>query len=184
VAPEELEKLRRDATELPMKERVSQAVLDRGGGFIPLTIREYRDEDFHRICEIDGICFPTGIAYSTEEMKSFVRSRRSITLVAEDKGLLVGFVIAAVEPGRFGHIITIDVLPAFQSKGIGSSLLAEVEGRLARQGVLAIYLETAVDNSPAIRFYEKHGYVVIRRLKGYYLQKLDAFLMMKNLLQA
>lgn len=160
-----------------------------------MILRDYRLEDFPRLCEIDRLCFPPGIAYTAREMHLFLADRRAFALIAEEPGPgIVGFVIARLEverelsrraffrspKARVGHIVTLDVHPDWQGRGIGSLLLQEAERRLRRAGARAILLETAVDNARAIRFYQKHGYAVLARLKGYYLGETDAFLMRKS----
>ncbi|MBI2370723.1 MAG: GNAT family N-acetyltransferase [Deltaproteobacteria bacterium] len=52
------------------------------------------------------------------------------------------------------------VRPAWQRRGIGAALLRHVEGLI--RGVPRIVLGTYAANAPAIRFYEKHGYRVVR----------------------
>ena len=84
------------------------------------------------------------------------------------------------EPRKLGHIITIDVVPHRQRQHVGSRLLEEIESWLWAKGAEAIYLETAVDDSGARGFYERHGYFIYERLEGYYNGTLDAFLMMKT----
>ncbi|GBC78656.1 Aminoalkylphosphonate N-acetyltransferase [bacterium HR08] len=151
-----------------------------------MTLRDYRPEDFDRLCEIDRLCFPPGIAYTAEEMRLYIADRRTFTIVVEEpEHRIVGFLIARLEPGRrgarVGHLVTIDVHPDQQGRGIGSRLLREAERRLRQAGARAIFLETAVDNHGAIRFYEKHGYRVLKRIRGYYLGEMDAFRMGKAL---
>ncbi|MCS6816583.1 MAG: GNAT family N-acetyltransferase [Blastocatellia bacterium] len=156
-----------------------------------MILRDYRPEDFARLCEIDRLCFPQGIAYTTEEMRLYLADRRAFTIVAEGpQSEIVGFLIARLEIGRLplerakvriGHLVTIDVHPDWQRRGIGSLLLQEAERRLHRAGARAVLLETAVDNIPAIRFYAKHGYVVLERIRGYYLGEKDALRMGKRL---
>lgn len=145
-----------------------------------MRIRAYKDPDFERLYEIDQAAFPKGIAYSHLELQFYIRSRKSRTLVAEADDEVVGFVIACSEPKQLGHIITIDVAPHRQRQQIGSRLLAEIEQWLWKQGGKAIYLETAVDDSGAKAFYEKHGYFVLDRIEGYYNDSLDALVMMKT----
>jgi len=166
-----------------------------------MILRDYRPEDFARLCELDRICFPPGIAYTAEEMRFYIEDRRGFTLVAEtgtprDPQIvggpseepaceIVGFLIARLERDRrnirIGHIVTIDVHPHWQRCGIGSLLLREAEERLRRSGARRVILETAADNCRAIRFYEKHGYTVLGRIRGYYLGEIDALRMGKVL---
>lgn len=145
-----------------------------------LTIRAYRPSDFEKLFEIDQAAFSEDIAYSPEELKYYLRSRRCCSLVAEYAGEITGFVIAATEPRKLGHIYTLDVAPHWQRQQIGSRLLEAVESLLWSKGVAAIYLETATDETGARGFYERHGYFIFEQLTGYYNDTLDAFVMMKT----
>jgi ribosomal protein S18 acetylase RimI-like enzyme len=140
-----------------------------------LTIREYRPEDFERLYEIDHAAFAEDIAYSHLELQHYIRSHRCRTIVAEDGGEIVGFVIGCAEPRRLGHIITIDVTPDRQRQHVGSRLLKDIESWLWQRGAEAIYLETPVDDTGARGFYDRHGYFILERLEGYYNGSLDAF---------
>ena len=46
----------------------------------------------------------------------------------------------------------------------------------------SVILETAVDNKPALSFYKRHHYVVIKTLPRYYANGVDAFVLKKDLL--
>ncbi len=142
-------------------------------------IRDATAEDFETLWRIDQQCFVQGISYSKDELRHYMRRRGAFTVVAEDKGQIAGFLVAEKAPRKIGHIITIDVLPAAQKKGLGSELLRSAEDRLAT--CRAILLETAVDNEAAIRFYKRHGYTVLKVIPRYYLDSVDALLMGKAL---
>lgn len=146
-----------------------------------MILRDYRAEDFETICEIDRQCFPKGIAYSRGEIAATVKHPGVIVVVAEEQSAVAGFVMAApMEKGR-GHIITIDVLAAHRKRGLGTQLMEETHRRLLAAGKHRVTLETAVDNIAAIEFYQKLGYTTVRRLEGYYLKRIDAWHMAKEL---
>jgi ribosomal-protein-alanine N-acetyltransferase len=149
---------------------------------VPFAIRDFQPEDFDALWRMDQECFPPGIAYSRPELKSYMRHRDSFTLVAYDAkdGKIGGFIVAHSAPT--GHIVTIDVLPAARRSGVGSMLLQAAEGRLRVAGSKAVGLETAVDNIPALSFYKRHGYSVIRTWPRYYSTGVDA-LVLKKVLQ-
>lgn len=146
-----------------------------------MTLRDYRAQDYEALCEIDHQCFPPGIAYSREEIAASVEQPGVIVVVAEESGTVAGFAMAYPMPGKRGHISTIDVLAQHRQCGLGTRLMAEVHHRLLAAGARRVILETAVDNAAAIRFYEKLGYTAVRRLKGYYPGRLDAWQMAKEL---
>lgn len=104
-----------------------------------------------------------------------------VVVVSEQTDGLAGFVMARVARRGPAHIITIDVLERFRRSGLGTQLMDETHRRLTASGARRVRLETAVDNAPAIAFYEKLGYSMGRRLKGYYLGKTDAWEMVKEL---
>ncbi len=145
-----------------------------------MTLRDYRTEDFEALCEIDRQCFPPGIAYSREEI-AWAVEQPEMVVVAEEKGGIAGFVIAEVTGPQRGYIITIDVLAQHRKSGVGTQLMEEAHRRLIAAGTRRVILETAVNNTEAIRFYEKLGYTTVRRLKGYYPGRLDAWEMSKEL---
>ncbi|MGA3055221.1 MAG: N-acetyltransferase [Candidatus Korobacteraceae bacterium] len=94
---------------------------------------------------------------------------------------IAGFIIAHPVRGKAGRILTLDIVPAARRLGLGSLLMQECEHRLRCFGCNEVYLETAVNNEPALQLYRKLGYRVLRTLPDYYAASLDAFLMWKPL---
>jgi ribosomal protein S18 acetylase RimI-like enzyme len=151
-----------------------------------LKVRKYQPQDFPRLLEIDQACFVEGIAYSKEEMLYFVGMPMAISLVGLQDEEIMGFIIAdRFRPRRasrsMGKIITIDVAPAAQHSGLGTLLMSAAEGELKSAGCDYVSLEVAVDNEPALKFYKKHGYSVLKVLPRYYLDSIDGLLMGKRL---
>jgi len=162
------------------------------------TTREYRARDFDRLWQIDQSCFPEGVAYTQMELMGFIARRKVIALVAEEgpantaaekagdsspaPSRIAGFVVALSLRGRIGHVVTLDIVPEARRFGLASRLMQECEQRLRTAGCVQVYLETAVNNEPALRLYRKLGYEIVRTLPDYYSsQSLDAFQMMKRL---
>ena len=150
------------------------------------VIREYRAADFDRLWRIDQMCFPPGIAYTQMDLTGFITRRRAITLVAESAeghkfAGIAGFAVA--QPIRkIGRILTLDIVPDARGFGLATRLMQECEKRLRTCGCEQVYLETAVDNEPALLLYHKLGYEILRRLPLYYpTHALDAYLMGKGL---
>ncbi len=149
-------------------------------------IRPYQPRDFDRLVEIDHTCFAEGIAYPAEEMRYFLGMASAITLVAHKNRTIEGFIIADHFQARrgsraMGRIITIDVMPGAQGKGLGSMLMKAAEDELRNAGCDYVSLEVAVDNERALRFYKKHGYAVLKVLPHYYMGQIDGLLMGKKL---
>jgi ribosomal protein S18 acetylase RimI-like enzyme len=150
------------------------------------SLRKHRREDFERLLEIDRACFVEGIAYNADELRYFLSMPSAITLVGLAGGEIQGFVVADRFRQRraspfMGRIITIDVAPQAQHGGLGTLLLAKAEEDLKGAGCDYVSLEVAVDNDPALRFYKKHSYSVLKVLPRYYLESIDGLLMGKKL---
>jgi ribosomal protein S18 acetylase RimI-like enzyme len=151
-----------------------------------LHVRKYQPEDFPRLLEIDQSCFVEGIAYSKEEMRYFLSMPTAISLIGLQDEEITGFVIAdRFRPRRasrsMGKIITIDVAPPAQHSGLGTLLMSAVKTELKSAGCDYVSLEVAVDNEPALKFYKRHGYAVLKVLPRYYLDSIDGLLMGKKL---
>ena len=69
---------------------------------------------------------------------------------------------------RTARLYNIAVDPACQGRGAGALLLDECEREAARRGCERLTLEVRRDNVGAIRFYENHGYAIVRTLNDYY----------------
>ncbi len=150
---------------------------------VKFHLRDFRAEDFDELWKIDQRCFAPGIAYSRMELKFYMKHRGSFTLVAEseDTPSLAGFIVAEAGRRNAGHIITIDVLPEARRFRVGSQLLEAAEERLVTAGCHGVVLETAVDNTPALAFYKRHGYFVVKTVPNYYSNGVDAFVLHKEL---
>jgi ribosomal-protein-alanine N-acetyltransferase len=48
------------------------------------AIRDYHPDDFDTLWQLDQECFPPGIAYSRQELGTYIRNRATFTLVATE----------------------------------------------------------------------------------------------------
>lgn len=148
-------------------------------------LRDYRAADFRRLCQMDRLCFPPGVAYTAGEMADFLGRPGSLAIVAENRfGEVVAFVLAQKQKQGRGYIITLDVLPRYRGQGLGRRLMLCCEKRLAASGVRTVRLETAVSNRAAQALYRSLGYTFLRRLARYYANGEDAWVMEKGLVCA
>jgi ribosomal-protein-alanine N-acetyltransferase len=149
-----------------------------------VLLRSYEPADFETLYEIDRACYPLGIAYSRRTLGEFLEAPGSETLVARAREAgnetIAGFLIAEWREEE-AHIITIDVVAKQRRHGVGTVLLREIERRLAGRGVRTVYLETATTNEAGVAFWKRHGYRSCGMLRGYYLGRMDAYLMSKPL---
>jgi [ribosomal protein S18]-alanine N-acetyltransferase len=168
----------------PIRERILAALGEEGPRATP-QLRPFRTSDLEDAYELDQVCFPPGVAYSRSDLGAYVRMRNAKAWVAElaerGEASLAGFVIACRDGGSQGHIITVDVAPAWRRRAVGTLLMDAAENWMRQQGGEIVYLETAVDNVPAQSFYLKRGYAKLRRIEDYYADGAAAWLMAKTL---
>ena len=108
----------------------------------------------------DMVYLPTDL-HTAEETHAWMRDvvfRSERVWVAEQVDRIVGYASAHDE-----FLNNLYVLPEHQGRGIGTALLAEVKEH-SRDGVK---LWTFEPNRAAIRFYERHGFVTVRRTVGH-----------------
>ncbi len=151
-----------------------------------IRIREATREDFDTLWRIDQQCFEPGISYTRRELLWYMNLRGAFTIVGEicganGKWKIEGFAVGQQPRRGLGHVVTIDVLPDVRRTGLGTRLMQEIEDRLKQDGCETMFLETAVNNLPAIKFYKRLGYSVVKTIPRYYLDKLDALMMAKDL---
>jgi [ribosomal protein S18]-alanine N-acetyltransferase len=146
-----------------------------------MIVRQFRPSDLPTLFEIDQSCFSPGIAYSREELASFISHRSSMTWVAEAEGKIVGFVIVGHQQTRVGHVITIDVVDGWRRRGVGTALMDFAENWARKVKLGLMYLETAENNLNAQKFYEARGYRKVDKVDRYYSNELAAWVMVKRL---
>jgi ribosomal protein S18 acetylase RimI-like enzyme len=104
-------------------------------------------------------------ALPLEKIESFVREsvdNDAVQFVALDEARVVGW--ADIFPA-WPHAIThcgslgMGILPAYRRQGIGEALLHACIAKAKVKGITRIELEARADNVPAIRLYEKLGFV-------------------------
>src|SRR5262249_28929054 len=77
---------------------------------VECTLRDYRASDFETLWKIDQACFAPDLAYSRSELGGYIRRRSSVTVVAEQAGEIIAYIVAEHVGRKAGHIITLDVL--------------------------------------------------------------------------
>lgn len=124
----------------------------------------------NRLYQIERECFDKE-AFTKQQIAYLLKDYNSINLIAKIYSEIVGFIIGAIyyeRNAQVGHIITVDVAPAYRQKGVAQKLLQEIEKIFRGKGSRASYLEVREDNIAALGVYQKLGYKKIAKLKNYY----------------
>lgn len=84
--------------------------------------------------------------------------------------------------GDTADVMTIAVDPSLQGRGHGTALLRHLHTRAASAGCGAVLLEVREDNTSARAMYDRHGYRLVRRRRGYYQPDgVDALVLRRDL---
>jgi len=125
--------------------------------------------------------------YSDYFYESLLEELPEAFIVAEISGKIVGYIMCKMEHGfsnfkklgfvKKGHVVSVAVIDEHRGKGFGSVLVNEaIKGVKIRQ-CSELYLEVRCSNNDAVRLYEKLGFSIIQRLKAYYRDSEDAYVM-------
>jgi len=125
--------------------------------------------------------------YSDYFYESLLEELPEAFIVAEISGKIVGYIMCKIEHGfsnfkklgfvKKGHVVSVAVIDEHRRKGFGSVLVDEaVKGVKTIQGS-ELYLEVRCSNNDAVKLYEKLGFSIIQRLKAYYRDGEDAYVM-------
>ena len=125
--------------------------------------------------------------YSDYFYESLLAELPEAFLVAEHKGKAVGYIMCKTEYGfsnfkklgfvKKGHVVSVAVLEEYRKQGLGKAIVDECILGIKSKRCDQLYLEVRCSNNDAVRLYEKIGFVIKQRLKAYYRDGEDAFLM-------
>ncbi len=148
-------------------------------------IRRCDPSDLIPVMEINMKTLPEH--YSDYFYESLLAELPESFLVAEVNGKLVGYIMCKTEYGfsnfkklgfvKKGHVVSVAVLEEQRKKGIGRVLIEEAIAGTKIKKADELYLEVRCSNNEAVRLYEKIGFIIKQRIKSYYRDGEDAYLM-------
>ena len=148
-------------------------------------IRRCEIEDLASVVDINMTTLPEH--YSDYFFESILRELPEAFIVAEQHNKIMGYIMCKIEFGfsnfrklgfvKKGHVVSVAVLEEHRGKGVGKALMLEgINGVLSRKSD-EIYLEVRISNKSAIKMYENLGFQIKSRLRTYYRDGEDAYLM-------
>ena len=125
--------------------------------------------------------------YSDYFYESLLAELPEAFLVGEIQGIPVGYIMCKTEYGfsnfkklgfvKKGHIVSVAVLEGHRQKGIGKAIVEEALKGVKLKKCDELYLEVRCSNTGGVKLYEKQGFIIKQRLRTYYRDGEDAFLM-------
>jgi [ribosomal protein S18]-alanine N-acetyltransferase len=159
-----------------------QTALRQVGDYV---VRRCQYEDLQSVIKVNMATLPEH--YSDYFFESILKELPESFVVAELNSRVVGYIMCKIEFGfsnfrklgfvKKGHVVSVGVLDEHRGKGLGKALMLEgINGVIGRRSD-EIYLEVRVSNESAIKMYEKLGFAIKSRLRSYYRDGEDAYLM-------
>jgi ribosomal protein S18 acetylase RimI-like enzyme len=137
-----------------------------------VLVRSLKGEDMAAIDRIDAKL--TGLdrsAYYAAKFREMLdESGIRVSMVAEDDGIVTGFIMARVDYGEFGKvekaavIDTIGVHPAYAGSGVGHALLSQLLMNLANLQVESVRTKVEHENYGLRNFLSRRGFKPSQRL--------------------
>ena len=111
--------------------------------------------------------------WTANQVAEVLRSDVNSCALAEDEGLLVGFLVWQ-ETDFEAEVLQIAVLPSYQGQKIATALFDFLPADKE------IFLELRESNKPALLFYKKERFEEIARRKAYYHAPMEDAIVMKR----
>lgn len=119
--------------------------------------------------------------YSPSLFNFFYETYPKGFIVAEKNHKIVGFIIGVQIKLEKGKILMLSILEKYRHQGIGSKLLEEYIKIISEKKIKKVALEVRTDNKKAIKFYQKYGFIIKKKLSDFYQNGEDAYTMEKEL---
>ncbi|XXF10031.1 GNAT family N-acetyltransferase [Pseudomonas sp. D1-3] len=108
-----------------------------------------------------GVSYQTAVADSDAQWQVRAAGERTQFWLALDDGRPVGLVGAGFRDASRYELIAMWVEPAARGNGVADELVVAVKARAVALGLEALFLEVAPENTRAVHFYQRHGFVFL-----------------------
>lgn len=142
-----------------------------------MIVRNVGPDDIYTVIDLEYQNFD--YPYPPEVINFLYESHRDTFLVAEKEREVIGFVIGIVQK-KEGHILVIAIRDDYKKKGIGTFLMKKLIDTYKKKGITQLKLEVRASNVAALSMYKNLGFKITNRLKHYYENGEDGFLLRRE----
>ena len=140
--------------------------------------RHMREEDIPTVLELERKSFP--YPFGEVLIGNIYHGAPELCYIIEYEGEIVGFLLSGYTAiPKQAHILSIAIKPDYRGRGFGRRILIHFLERTKVLGYSSIKLEVQVDNDKAIKLYEELGFSIETRIRKYYQDDSDAYLMIR-----
>ncbi len=142
-----------------------------------VTIRPFSltDSELAQLVKIENASFATD-AYQVEDFRRVHRKCSELSIVAEIKGRIAGYMMTRRLPDT-GNIFSLAVAPAYRRRDVGTTLLRYTVSRLKEWGITSIDLEVRKTNEAGVSFWKRMGFFPVSTIPSFYDDGSEALLM-------
>ena len=143
-----------------------------------IIVRPMTEEDVSKAAVLEASCF--SMPWSEQSFLDAVRNTNTLYLAAEEDGRFVGM-CGLWQSFEEADVMNVAVEESCRGRGIAAMLMEELIRLGKERGIEAFLLEVRSSNQPAIRLYEKCGFVTEGVRKNFYeMPREDALIMWKR----
>lgn len=124
---------------------------------VPARIRPATSADHAAIIAADTAAFVTPWQLSTEMLEIALAEADYLT-VAETEGCIIGYQLTTASAHGGAHLGRLAVLPAWQGRGLGAALTADLVRHYQQRGTPHITVNTQDSNRASLRVYQRLGF--------------------------
>lgn len=137
--------------------------------------------DIPALVKLEQNCFTTD-RLSCIQFRRFITKQSAVVLAVKKKNKLIGSAVLLFRKNSsIARLYSIAIHPDCQGLGIAQLLYQQLEKQAIKRQVTEIRLEVRTDNSRAIQFYTKHGFIFFGEYQHFYEDAADALRMKKIL---
>ncbi|EQB35593.1 hypothetical protein M947_09940 [Sulfurimonas hongkongensis] len=143
-----------------------------------MKLREAKTSDVNALYGLERELFCSK-NYPLSKGSLYYHAKNSLVLLSEVEGTLAGYILILTKR-KDAKLYSLGVKDSFRGRGISKALLQQASKNLKDLGFQKFILEVRVDNIVAFSLYEKNGFKVAKKLKAFYKDGCDAYLMELN----
>lgn len=144
-------------------------------------IRIATGDDLDALLSLEKICFKEE-TFHNKQIKYLLLKAKSIVLVAENKGNIIGSIIILLRKTILNaRIYSLNVHPEYRRLGLAGALMDFGMDILRKKGYEYITLEVGINNHAAQDLYRSKGFIVDKTLYNYYKNGDDALHLAREL---
>ena len=140
-----------------------------------MTIREMQAADVEKVAALEAQIF--SMPWAVQGFFDTLGREDVVFLVAYEQDELLGYVGVYCTADE-GEITNVAVAQTARRRGVAYALMSQLIEMLAGREIFRIVLEVRVSNEPAIRLYERMGFLKAGKRKSFYEKPTeDAYVM-------